>query len=373
MTGIPKNIEEFAKTEPWWRTEILTEIIPSRDGVAEILRLLGERKERPFFIIDEALADQPAFGPLLEQKEKFPFPASVSEPRTGDVDRLVEVLRSKKNAPDVLVGVGGGGTMDLAKATGICVANPKPAAMYQGYGLDMKKGMDIWVLPTLTGTGAEVTPIAVLRGPEKKLGINNDFTAPSVAVIDPALTRGAKKHNRFYTMMDCFFHHYEITKSKTSAKEAIDDARDGLTLAREVLSSSLSSYDEELAVKSSMASVLGGSSSVGGRVGVSHAISYGLSNSGPQLPHSVAVTISMLACADIYSDGGYDDTLRFLEINGIPRPKAADYGINDSQIDKMTATALGMEKLWFSHFGEDWRKTADEKFIREIYKRIVAA
>jgi 3-deoxy-alpha-D-manno-octulosonate 8-oxidase len=373
MTGIPDTIEEFAGTKRWWRTEILTEIIPSRDGVAQILRLLGERKSRPFFVIDDALADQPAFGPLMEREEKFLFRASVSEPRTDDVDGLVGLLRSKKNAPDVLVGVGGGGTMDLAKAAGICAANPKPAAAYQGYGLDMKRGTDVWVLPTLTGTGAEVTPIAVLRGPEKKLGINNDFAAPSVAVIDPALTKGAKKQNRFYTMMDCFFHHYEITKSKTSAKEAVDDARDGLALAREVLASSLSSYGEKLAVKSSMASVLGGSSSIGGRVGVSHAISYGLSNSGPKLPHSVAVTISMLACADIYGDGGYDDTLRFLETNGMPRPKAADYGINESQIDKMTATALGMEKLWHSHFGPDWRKTADETFIREIYKRIVAA
>ncbi|MDR0616735.1 MAG: iron-containing alcohol dehydrogenase [Synergistaceae bacterium] len=370
---MPKNIEEFAKSKRWWRTEIQTEVVASRDGVSEILKLLAMKKERPFFVIDDALAGQPAFGPLLEREGKFLFAASVSEPRTCDVDALVELIRSLKNAPDVLVGVGGGGTMDLAKAAGICAANPKTAAEYQGYGLDMKRGTDIWVLPTLTGTGAELTPIAVLRGPEKKLGINNNHAAPSVAVIDPALTKGAKKLNRFYTMMDCFFHHYEITKSKTSAEEAIADAREGLALAGEVLSSDLSSYCEERAVKSAVASVLGGSSSIGGRVGVAHAISYGLSNAAPKLPHSVAVTISMLACADIYGDGGYADTVRFLEINGMPRPKASDYGIDPSCVGKMTATALGMEKLWQSHYGEDWRNTVDEKFIQEIYKGIVAS
>jgi 3-deoxy-alpha-D-manno-octulosonate 8-oxidase len=373
MTDKPKTIKAFEGTKQWWRTEILTEVAPSSDGVSMILNLLAERHRNPFFIIDDAIANQPVFKPLFDQSEKFLFAASESEPRTSDVDKLVGELRSKENAPDVLVGVGGGGTMDLAKAAGICLANPKTAAEYQGYGLDMKKGTDIWVLPTLTGTGAEVTPIAVLRGPEKKLGINNNFTAPSVAVVDPALTKGVKKFNRFYTMMDCYFHHLEITKSKTSSKEAIADARDGLALAGESLEGGLSSFDEERAVTSSMASILGGSSTIGGRVGVSHAISYGLSNAAPKLPHSVAVTISMLACADIYGDGGYDDTLRFLEINGVNPPKAAGYGIGEGHIDKMTDTALGMEKLWQSHYGDDWRNTVDQKFVRDIYKRIVIA
>jgi 3-deoxy-alpha-D-manno-octulosonate 8-oxidase len=371
MTDKLKTIREFAAAGRWWRTEILTEVIPSQSGVADIIRLSDERKKRPFFVIDDALSSQPEFAPLFAREGKFLFAASESEPRTGDVDALVVSIRSLKNPPDVIVGVGGGSAMDLAKATGICLANPGKAAEYQGYGLDMKRGTDIWVLPTLTGTGAEVTPIAVLRGPEKKLGINNNFTAPSVAVVDPALTKGAKKFNRFYSMMDCFFHHYEITKSKTSAPDAIEDARDGLALARETLSGDLSDFDEERAVKSSVASILGGSSSIGGRVGVSHAISYGLSNSGPKLPHSVAVTISMLACAHIYNDGGYDDTLRFLSINGMTPPRASDYGIDESQIERMTNTALGMEKLWLSHFGEEWRKTVDRKFVEDIYIKIV--
>jgi 3-deoxy-alpha-D-manno-octulosonate 8-oxidase len=371
MSEGPKTIKEFATSERWWRTEILTDVVRSVDGVNDLLKLLSERTSRPFFVIDDALADQPALGPLFAKDEKYLFAASESEPKTSDVDKLVALLRGKAQTPDTIVGVGGGGTMDLAKAAGICVANPKTAAEYQGYGLEMKKGIDIWVLPTLTGTGAEVTPIAVLRGPEKKLGINNNFTAPTVAVVDPDLSRHVKKFNRFYTMMDCYFHHYEITKSKTSAEDAITDAQDGLALAKDVLSHDLSEFDEGRAVKSSMASILGGSSTIGGRVGVSHAISYGLSNSGPKLPHSVAVTIAMLACADVYGDGGYDDTVRFLEINGMERPRARDYGIDESQIEKMTNTALGMEKLWLSHFGEDWRDTVDKKYIEAIYKRIV--
>jgi 3-deoxy-alpha-D-manno-octulosonate 8-oxidase len=370
---VPGTIGEFKNAASWWRTKIFTEVVPSSDGVGDLLRLMASRAPSAFFIIDGALESQKPFERLFARREKFVFDATASEPRTQDVDRVVGLLKGSGTSIDAIVGVGGGATMDLAKASSICLANPRPAAEYQGYGLDMAKGPDIWVLPTLAGTGAEITPIAVLRGPEKKLGINNNFTAPAVAVIDPLLASGAKKFNRFFSMMDCFFHHYEITRSKTSDEDAILDARDGLRIAREVLSCDLSEFDEARAVKSAVASVLGGSSSIGGRVGVSHAISYGLSNSSPSLPHSVAVTISMLACRDIYGDEGWNDTVRFLETSGVSRPTAREYGIGESHIERMTSTALGMEKLWLSHFGQDWRKVVDKNFVEGIYRRIVEA
>jgi 3-deoxy-alpha-D-manno-octulosonate 8-oxidase len=39
----------------------------------------------------------------------------------------------------------------------------------------------------------------------------------------------------------------------------------------------------------------------------------------------------------------------------------------------MTKTALGMEKLWQSHFGDDWKKFVDYGFVEDIYKKILAA
>jgi hypothetical protein len=39
--------------------------------------------------------------------------------------------------------------MDLAKAVGICLKNPKTAAEYQGWGFDMAPGVDAWAVPTL--------------------------------------------------------------------------------------------------------------------------------------------------------------------------------------------------------------------------------
>jgi 3-deoxy-alpha-D-manno-octulosonate 8-oxidase len=372
MSDEPTTIKEFKNARPWWRTKILTEIITSGDGVGDLLRALRERASSPFFIIDEILKPQPPFAAIFAQHDKYVFDATYSDPRTQDVDRVVSLIRTGGNMPGAIVGVGGGAAMDLAKAVSICLANPRPSAEYQGYGLDMARGPAIWVLPTLSGTGAEVTPIAVLRGPEKKLGINNNHAAPAVAVIDPLLTSGAKKFNRFYSMMDCFFHHYEITKSRTSDPGAVLDSIDGARIAAGILSRDLSEFDADVAAMSAVTSVLGGSSSIGGRVGVSHAISYGLSNSSAHLPHSVAVTMSMLACRDVYNDGGWDDTVKFLEANGMPRPTAREYGIGEAHVERMTKTALGMDKLWLSHFGENYRDVVTEKFVADIYKKIIA-
>ncbi len=168
MKNVPSDISGFTALDPWWRTGVPTCILCSGNGIDDILRKIKQEDVQAFFLVDSVLEKQPLFAPLFIEQSKMLFNASASEPRTADVDQIVEFLRSRDSLPDVIVGVGGGSTMDLAKAVGICLANPGKARDYQGYGMDLKKGPPVWVLPTLNGTGAEITPIAVLRGPEKK-------------------------------------------------------------------------------------------------------------------------------------------------------------------------------------------------------------
>jgi 3-deoxy-alpha-D-manno-octulosonate 8-oxidase len=369
---IPADMDSFINAAPWWSTEFETEVVCTKEGVDDLLERARRESRHPFYVLDSSLRGQKAFSVLFEGSPVMIFDATSSEPKTEDVDFLTGMIRSDPEGSDLIVAAGGGSVMDLAKAAALCTANPGPSSRYQGYGMEMKRGLETWVLPTLSGTGAEITPIAVLRGPEKKLGINNRFAAPSVAFIDPQLSSGAKKFNRFYTLMDCYYHHYEITKSRTCSAEALADASQGVILAKEALSRRLEGYETETAIMAAMASVLGGSSSIGGRVGAAHALSYGLSNSSLTLPHSVAVTISMLALEEIYPDG-YAETLRFLELNGMEIPKASDYGIREKDIPKMTKTALGMEKLWESCFGTGLNKEVLSGSIADKYRKISEA
>ena len=66
--------------------------------------------------------------------------------------------------------------MDLAKAVALMMNNPGSSADYQGWDLLKNPGVYKAGIPTLSGTGAEVSRTTVLTGPTKKLGMNSDFT-----------------------------------------------------------------------------------------------------------------------------------------------------------------------------------------------------
>ena len=61
-------------------------------------------------------------------------------------------------------------------------------------------------VPTLSGTGSEVSRTTVLTGPDKKLGINSDYTVFDQMVLDPELIADAPPEQHFYTGMDCYIH-----------------------------------------------------------------------------------------------------------------------------------------------------------------------
>ncbi len=71
MSSIPKTIDEFVRAPKWWRTDILTEIVQSGDGVTDFLNGLRERGKRAYFIVDEILRDQPRFARIFEQPGAF--------------------------------------------------------------------------------------------------------------------------------------------------------------------------------------------------------------------------------------------------------------------------------------------------------------
>ena len=72
-----------------------------------------------------------------------------------------------------IIGIGGGSVMDLAKAVSLMMNNPGSSADYQGWDLVKYPGVYKAGIPTLSGTGAEVSRTTVLDGPNTKTG--NEF------------------------------------------------------------------------------------------------------------------------------------------------------------------------------------------------------
>ncbi|MBD8061331.1 iron-containing alcohol dehydrogenase [Oceanitalea stevensii] len=95
-------------------------------------------------------------------------------------------------APDVIVGMGGGSCIDLAKAVAVVLTHGGEPSDYYGELRVPGPVIPVVALPTTAGTGSEVTPVAVLTDPERvsKVGISSPHLIPHTAVCDPELTLG---------------------------------------------------------------------------------------------------------------------------------------------------------------------------------------
>ena len=142
----------------------------------------------------------------LRGKDKIIFADVTYEPKTKQVDALAEQLKDEFGQVSGIIGIGGGSTMDLAKAVSLMMTNPGSSADYQGWDLVKYPGVYKAGIPTLSGTGAEVSRTTVLTGPTRKLGMNSDFTPFNQIVLDPELTKNVPANQRFYTGMDCYIH-----------------------------------------------------------------------------------------------------------------------------------------------------------------------
>ena len=94
--------------------------------------------------------------------------------------------------PDVVVGMGGGSCLDLAKAVAVVLAHGGQPSDYYGELRVPGPVVPVVALPTTAGTGSEVTPVAVLTDPERvsKVGISSPYLIPHTAICDPELTLG---------------------------------------------------------------------------------------------------------------------------------------------------------------------------------------
>ena len=164
------------------------------------------------------------------------FVDTTNEPTTEGIDQLVAQVREKcEQIPCALVGVGGGATLDTAKAVANLLTNGGKAEDYQGWDLVKKPGVYKIALPTLSGTGAEATRTCVMTNKRTglKLGMNSDYTVYDQVIFDPDLTATVPRDQYFWTGMDAYIHCIESLSGHY--RNAIGDAfSPNLALCREV-------------------------------------------------------------------------------------------------------------------------------------------
>jgi len=119
------------------------------------------------------------------------------------------------NKPDVVIGLGGGSPIDIAKCVSIMLTNEGTIFDYMGIELVPRPGAPTIMVPTTAGTGSEVTNIAILSDEQEKLkkGVVSEKLFPRIALLDPELTLNLPPHITAATGMDALIHAIEAYTS----------------------------------------------------------------------------------------------------------------------------------------------------------------
>lgn len=113
---------------------------------------------------------------------------------------------------DFIIGLGGGSSIDSAKAIAVMACNEGDFWNYvtggSGKGRPISKALPVVAIPTTAGTGTEADPWAVITHEEKqeKIGFGNIHTFPALSIIDPELMVSIPPHLTAYQGFDAFFH-----------------------------------------------------------------------------------------------------------------------------------------------------------------------
>lgn len=162
-------------------------------------------------VTDERMATTAEFKGMLESLAQERVAASVYDKALPDLPRsnIVEAVSLFRDKDvDLVIGIGGGSCMDLAKTVAIVLANGGDVRDYYGEFRVPGPGFPIIAVPTTGGTGAEVTSIAVIFDDEThmKMAVTDAHLEPTAAIIDPELTLTCPRGLTAATAADAISH-----------------------------------------------------------------------------------------------------------------------------------------------------------------------
>lgn len=149
--------------------------------------------QRALLCTDERQAAQPEFAAMLADLAAHGVSVQVFDgtipdlPLTSIDACLAQVSEFR---PDVVIGVGGGSSIDLAKVVAVMLTHGGSIRDYYGEFAVPGPVLPLIAIPTTSGTGSEVTPVAVVADEERgaKVGIASPYLIPQIAICDPDLT-----------------------------------------------------------------------------------------------------------------------------------------------------------------------------------------
>ncbi|XOD67011.1 MAG: iron-containing alcohol dehydrogenase family protein [Flavobacteriales bacterium Tduv] len=336
--------------------------------ISEVIDPKRQKSKPWIYFVDHYFKGRSLPGCIpLRDGDQILFIDTSEEPKTTQVDELRDEFQELFGEISGIIGLGGGSVLDLTKAVSLMMTHPGSSVLYQGWDLLEQPGVYHVGIPTLSGTGAEVSRTAVLTGPEKKLGLNSDFTPFDQVILDPELIQVVPANQRFFTGMDCYIHCIESLTgtylnafSKSYGEMALDLCRE-VFLEKNV-------WDDASDDMLMMASWHGGMSIAYSQVGVAHAMGYGLSYL-MGIKHGIGNCMVFDQLEEFYPEG-VKIFKQIVDKHQVSIPKGVCAMLSDAQFSHMIQVSLGLAPLWENALGKDWEQVITPEKLRKMYEKI---
>ncbi|AQH03175.1 alcohol dehydrogenase [Burkholderia sp. KK1] len=347
-------------------------------GARRLGTLLRERyrdERRLVLVTDRFLNESGLIAPALEDLAAQGWQVTVIDDVIADPpDHIVldAAARAKASGAQVVLGLGGGSSMDVAKLIAVLCASAQPLEKMYGVGNVEGPRLPLVLMPTTAGTGSEVTAISIVTtGATTKSGVVSPILYPDLALLDAELTLGLPPQATAATGIDAMVHAIE---SYTSArlKNPLSDmlAKEALRLLyANLLPACRDGRNRAAREAMLLGATLAGQAFSNAPVAAVHALAYPLGGHF-HVPHGLSNALVLMhvlrfnapAAAPLYAEladtlgCAADDSIEakteaFIEAmqtlvneTGIPRT-LRDVGVEESHLPMLAADAMKQQRL----------------------------
>ena len=282
-------------------------------------------------------------------------------PTTEDVNACVAV--AKEAGIDLIVGLGGGSSMDTGKGCNFILTNGGRMRDYWGVGKAEKLMLPFIAIPTTAGTGSECQSFALIADKEThmKMACGDKKAAAAIAILDPELTLTQPAIVTALTGVDAMTHAVETAVTKKRTKISVEYSKLAFALLDQGFAEVLRNPKSvEARARMQLGAAYAGIAIENSMLGAAHSAANPLTANfgvvhgeavGVMMPH----VVRMNAAADSDTAARYGEFFKgdlparleaHLEVAGV-RGKLTDYGVEEKHIETLAAEAAGQ---WTAQF-----------------------
>lgn len=317
--------------------------------LAQVCQALGFKK--PLFITDKGVVAAGLIERILAVNDLPHFHVFDGTPSNPTEAAAREGVASFHEAGcDGIIAVGGGSSIDLAKAVAVSARHPGPLRQFAliegGLARITAATVPVVAIPTTAGTGSEVGRGAIIILDDgRKVGIISPYVIPKVALCDPALTVGLPPGLTAATGMDAVAHCIETFLAPSFNPPAEGIALDGLRRAWKNIETAFHEPSDIEARTNMMSASLQGALAFQKGLGCVHSLSHSLGGIDPRLHHGTlnAVLLPAVVRFNRESDTVVRDEKidRLAQAMGLPVHVSVEDAIQDMSRALKLPTGLG--------------------------------